>query len=93
MQEIGFQLICLKELNLRNNKITRVTKLTGYPNIEKVIFDKNPIFEIEPTAFKECTDLKYLHLAKIQLPNYAGDLKFLRYSPNLLVSGPPVILT
>ena len=86
MQEIGFNLISLKELNLRGNKITAVTKLTGYPNVEKVILDRNPLSEIEPTAFKGCTELKSLYLNRIQLPNYTGDLKFLRYSPNLLVS-------
>jgi len=63
--------------------LTRVTKVIGYPKLKKLILDRNPITEIEPAAFRDCSDLESLSINNIQLPNYAGDLKFLRACPNL----------
>ena len=76
---MGFLLVNLTDLNLRGNKITRVGRLIGYPKIQALTLDKNPIEEIAPAAFRDCPDLGRLSVAEIQLPNYQGDLKFLNH--------------
>jgi len=34
LQEVGFQLVNLAELNLSSNKITKVSKMIGYPKVQ-----------------------------------------------------------
>ena len=34
LQEIGIQLVNLVELNLKSNKIPKVTKMIGYPKVQ-----------------------------------------------------------
>lgn len=57
MNDVGFKLINLQELNLGSNKITHVSRLIGYPKIKSVSFDNNPITKIEASAFHDCPDL------------------------------------
>lgn len=78
LQEVGFQLVNLAELNLSSNKITKVSKMIGYPKVQQIILDNNAIESIEFGAFRDCTRLEKLSLNHIKLPNYQGDLKFLR---------------
>ena len=83
MQDIGFNLVSLKELDLSRNKITAVQKLMGFPKIKKLVLDRNPLASIEHGAFRDCPDLESLSICHIKLPNYTGDLKFLRNCTNL----------
>ena len=55
----------------------------GFPRVKEVIIDDNPITNIEGSAFRDCPDLKSLSLNNIKLPNYNGDLRFLRLCTNL----------
>jgi len=84
MQDVGFKLINLLELNLRGNRITHLGKLIGYPKLQGVSLDGNPITEIAPAAFRDCPDLEKLSIQNIKLPNYTGDLKFLNNCASLL---------
>ena len=86
MSDIGFQLINLSELNLAQNQIRTVGKLTGYPNIKTLRLNRNPITEIDARAFQDCKSLKDLDISRIELPNYQGDLRFLRFCTELEVS-------
>ena len=84
MQDVGFKLLHLEELNLTGNHITSLNKIIGYPKLHGVSLDNNPISEIAPAAFRDCPDLEKLSINSIKLPNYSGDLKFLNNCANLL---------
>ena len=84
MQDVGFKLLNLLELNLASNRITHLKKLIGYPKLQVVSLGQNPISAIEPSAFRDCPDLEKLSISDIKLPNYTGDLKFLNHCTNLL---------
>ena len=83
IQETGFQLVSLAELNLSGNQIRTVGKLFGFPYIKDIVLNRNPITSIESIAFSACPELTSLSLNDIKLPNYQGDLKFLRQCQNL----------
>lgn len=83
VQETGFQMVSLTELNLSGNKISTLGKLFGFPYLKDIILDRNPITKIESIAFSACPELVNLSLNSIKLPNYHGDLRFLRQCQNL----------
>ena len=58
--------------------------MVGYPAIQTIILDSNPIYEIKASCFCDCKELRKLSIAKIELPNYTNDLRFLRFCPNLI---------
>ena len=83
VQETGFQMVSLTEVNLSGNKISTLGKLFGFPYVRDVILDRNPITKIESIAFSACPELVNLSMNSIKLPNYHGDLRFLRQCQNL----------
>jgi Leucine-rich repeat (LRR) protein len=65
MQDIGFNLVNLQELNLSSNKIDHVGKIIGYPKLQNLSLDNNPIVAIEPSAFRDCAGLEHLSICSI----------------------------
>ena len=62
MQDVGFQLVNLQELDLRGNKIKNFSKLIGFPKVKTVVLDENPLTSIEVNAFRDCPDLTTLSI-------------------------------
>lgn len=83
LRETGLMLHNLNELHLEKNQITDLKKLMGFPKLIEITLDHNPIKSIDGSAFSSCPDLKLLSISYIKLPNYQGDLRFLRLCPNL----------
>mmetsp|Transcript_10784 Transcript_10784/g.13517 ORF Transcript_10784/g.13517 Transcript_10784/m.13517 type:complete len:184 (+) Transcript_10784:217-768(+) len=70
VQETGFSLVNVTELNLAGNRITQLTKVFGYPQVKEMNLDRNPITSIDGVAFSACPELKNLSIDQIKLPNY-----------------------
>lgn len=73
----------MQELNLGSNQIKHFKKLMGFPRLKELNLDYNPITNIEGSALRDCSDLTSLSINHIKLPNYHGDLRFLRQGTKL----------
>jgi Leucine-rich repeat (LRR) protein len=63
------QLIELKNLCLSRNRITQIRTIYGYPNLEELEIDNNPLFRIHPQATMNIKHLKSLDLSHCKFQN------------------------
>lgn len=73
------QLIELKSLCLSRNKITQIRTIYGYPNLEELELDNNPLTRVHPQATMNIKNLQSLDLSHCKFQNvHQDELKFLK---------------
>jgi Leucine-rich repeat (LRR) protein len=78
------QLIDLKSLTLSHNKITQIKHFYGYPNLEELYLQSNPLSRVHPKASFQIKELQLINLSNCAFLNqHPDEFKFLKAFSNL----------